>query len=70
MSRITKWEVCVCLIVLLGLMGCSEAEPTKVMEINEMTNLDGTPKGQYPPLSPVLQDTYNRSIPEEVYTVD
>lgn len=70
MTRMMNWKVGVCMMLLLGMMGCSEDEPTKVMEINEMTNLDGTPKGQYPPLSPVLQDTYNRSIPEEVYTVD
>lgn len=71
MPRILNWEVGVCLLLMLGLVGCSEAEPTKVIEINEMNNLDGTIKGQYPPpLSPVLQDVYNRSIPEEVYTVD
>jgi hypothetical protein len=40
------------------------------MEINEITNLDGKAKGQYPPLSPVMQDTYNRSIPDEIYSVD
>ncbi|OMD43007.1 hypothetical protein [Paenibacillus odorifer] len=70
MPKIMKWEVGVCLLLLMVLVGCSEAKPTKVMEINEMTNLDGKPKGQYPPLSPVMQDIYNRSIPEEVYTVD
>ncbi len=70
MSKFLKWEVGVCLLLLMVLGGCSEAKPAKVMEIKEMTNLDGKPKGQYPPLSPVMQDTYNRSIPEEVYSVD
>lgn len=70
MPKILKWKMGVCLILLFGLAGCSETKLTKVIEINEVTNLDGKPKGQYPPLSPVMQDTYNRSIPEEVYSID
>ncbi|OMD87547.1 MULTISPECIES: hypothetical protein [Paenibacillus] len=70
MSKILKWEVGVCLVLLLGVVGCSTVKPAKVIEINEMTNLDGKSKSQYPPLSPVMQDVYNRSIPEEVYSVD
>ncbi|WP_340008637.1 hypothetical protein MHH52_11230 [Paenibacillus sp. FSL K6-0276] len=70
MPKILKWKTGVCLLLLFGLTGCSEAKPTKVMEINEITNFDGKPKGQYPQLSPVMKDTYNRSIPEEVYSVD
>lgn len=70
MPKILKWEVGVSLLLLMFVVGCSEAKPTKVMEINEMTNLDGKAKAQYPPLSPVMQDIYNRSIPEEVYSAD
>jgi hypothetical protein len=70
MPTILKWEVGVCLLLLLGLIGCSEAESPKTIEINETTNLDRKSKGQYGPLSPVLQDVYKRSIPEEVYSVD
>lgn len=70
MNRIVRWEVGVCLLLLLGLLGCSETKPDKVMEINEMTNLDGKPHDMYPPLSPVLQDTYDKAILEDVYSVD
>ncbi|WP_339315664.1 hypothetical protein [Paenibacillus sp. FSL R10-2734] len=70
MPKILKWEVGVCLLLLMIVVGCSEARPAKVMEINELTNLDGKLQGPYPPLSPVMQDTYNRSIAEEVYSVD
>jgi hypothetical protein len=70
MPKILKWEVGACLLLMMFLAGCSEGKPIKVMEINEITNLDGKAKGQYPPLSPVMQDTYNRSIPDEIYSVD
>jgi hypothetical protein len=70
MPKILKWEVVACLLMLLGLMGCSETKAPQTLEINEITNLDRKSKSQYGPLSPVLQDVYKRSIPEEIYSVD
>lgn len=62
-----------CLALLLGLTGCkADYQPPEAVEIHRMTdmdmdvqhnNLDG-------PLSPVMQDVYDRSISTEVYSVE
>lgn len=68
MPRSWKWNVGVCIVMLFLLTGCTEAELPRVMEITPMTRLDGSTQSQYGPQSPVMQDVYNRSIPEEVYS--
>ncbi|QSF46988.1 hypothetical protein [Paenibacillus tianjinensis] len=62
-----------CLALLLGLTGCKTVyQPPEAVEIHRMSdmdmdvqhnNLDG-------PLSPVMQDVYDRSISTEVYSVE
>lgn len=70
MPRTLKWEVGVCILLLLVLTGCAKAQLPRVMEITPMTNLDGNLQNQNGSKSPVMQDVYNRSIPEEVYSAD
>ncbi len=68
MPRTLKWEVGVCILLLFILTSCTKAQLPRVMEIIPMTSLDGGLQSQYSPLSPVMQDVYDRSIPEEVYS--
>lgn len=64
-----KWELLVCILCLMGVTGCTmEAQSPRALEINSMTSLDGGAQSQYGPQSPVMQDVYDRSIPEEVYS--
>ncbi|ASA20994.1 hypothetical protein [Paenibacillus donghaensis] len=64
-----KWGLGVSASLLLVLTGCfpEEQRPT-VTEVETMSNLDGGLGTEYGPYSPVLQDVYDRSIPEEVYS--
>ena len=68
MPRTLKWIMGVCMLLLFVLTGCTKAQFPRVMEITPMTSLDGTLENQYGPKSPVMQDVYDQSIPEEVYS--
>lgn len=69
MSGKLKSKLFVCTLILLGVTGCSMEEQSPwVLEMNSMTTLDGGTQSQYGPQSPVMQDVYDRSIPEEVYS--
>lgn len=66
-----KWELLVCIFCLMGVTGCTmKAQSPSVLEINSMTSLDGGTQSQYGIQSPVMQDVYDRSIPEEVYSAE
>ncbi|SET48695.1 hypothetical protein [Paenibacillus sp. NFR01] len=58
-------------MLLMSLAGCSaESEAPADSEIWDRgtgKSLDG---GAYGPLSPVMSDVYDRSIPAEVYSLD
>lgn len=71
MRRIKIWEAAVCLMLLLTAVGCASSyQAPSVVEIQSMTGLDGKPEGLDSPLSPVLEDVYDRSISTEVYSVE
>lgn len=70
-----KWgAVSALLFLLLGLTGCTMVKQTPgVIEMRQISSLDGglqSPYGPYGPQSPVMQDVYSRSIPDEVYAAD
>ncbi|UQZ36277.1 hypothetical protein C2I18_23775 [Paenibacillus sp. PK3_47] len=59
------------LVLLLGATGCTTSyQAPGYVEIQRMTELDGGPDllQQDRPLSPVMRDVYDRSIPEDVYS--
>ncbi|MBW4083611.1 hypothetical protein [Paenibacillus sp. S150] len=63
-------KAAVCLLVLLGTAGCAAQDQAPgAVEIRRMTDLDGPLDRTDSTLSPVMQDVYDRSIPEEVYSV-
>ncbi|MNH43199.1 hypothetical protein D3C79_1050450 [compost metagenome] len=60
-----------CLALLLGLTGCKASfQPPEAVEIHQMTGMDGKQNSLYGPLSPVMQDVYDRSISAEVYSAE
>ncbi|MHA6532566.1 hypothetical protein [Paenibacillus sp. BAC0078] len=71
MRRISLWEAGVCLLLLLGIAGCTaEDQAPGYMETHRMTGLDAPMDRSGSLLSPVMQDVYDRSIPEEVYSAE
>ncbi|MEC0168848.1 hypothetical protein [Paenibacillus graminis] len=67
--RRNSLQAAVCLLMLLSTAGCAAQDQAPgVVEIHRMTNLDGPLGGTDSTLSPVMQDVYDRSIPEEVYS--
>ncbi|MNI01535.1 hypothetical protein D3C73_543840 [compost metagenome] len=67
--RRNSLQAAVCLLMLLGTAGCAAQDQAPgAVEIHRMTNLDGPLGGTDSTLSPVMQDVYDRSIPEEVYS--
>lgn len=67
-----KWgAVSALLFLLLGLTGCTMVKQTPgVIEMRQISSLDGGLQSPYGPQSPVMQDVYSRSIPDEVYAAD
>lgn len=60
-----------CLALLLGLTGCKAAyQPPEAVDIHQMTDMGGKQNSLYGPLSPVMQDVYDRSISSEVYSAE
>ncbi|WP_310832830.1 hypothetical protein [Paenibacillus pedocola] len=60
-----------CLALLLGLTGCMAAyQAPDAVEIHQMTDMGGKQSSLYGPLSPVMQDVYDRSISTEVYSAE
>ncbi|WP_054940192.1 hypothetical protein [Paenibacillus ihuae] len=59
------------LALLLGLTGCKAAyQPPEAVEIHQMQDMGGRQDSLYGPLSPVMQDVYDRSISSEVYSAE
>jgi hypothetical protein len=59
------------LLLILGISGCSASyQAPKAVEIHQMTDLDGNLDIPYGPLSPVMEDVYDRSISAEVYSAE
>lgn len=68
MRKFTIPAMGLCLALLLGLTGCSATyEAPEAVRIQQMTDLDGKLDS---PLSPVMQDVYDRSISAEVYSAE
>ncbi|KWX79536.1 hypothetical protein AMQ84_06365 [Paenibacillus riograndensis] len=68
--RRNSLQAVVCLLMLLGTAGCAAQDQAPgAVEIHRMTDLEGPLGGTDSTLSPVIQDVYDRSIPEEVYSV-
>jgi len=58
---------------MLVLTGCSKEEQAPVFsEVREMPSMQESfhKDTRNEPLSPVMRDVYNRSIPEDVYSPD
>ncbi|WP_019911536.1 hypothetical protein [Paenibacillus sp. HW567] len=71
MRRISLWEAGVCLLLLLGTAGCAaEDQAPGYMETHRMTDLEAPLDVNDSLMSPVMQDVYDRSIPEEVYSAE
>ncbi|AIQ68455.1 hypothetical protein [Paenibacillus graminis] len=67
--RRNSLQAAACLLMLLSTAGCAAQDQAPgAVEIHRMTNLDGPLGGTDSTLSPVMQDVYDRSIPEEVYS--
>ncbi|CQR55263.1 hypothetical protein [Paenibacillus riograndensis] len=68
--RRNSLQAAACLLMLLGTAGCAAQDQAPgAVEIHRMTDLEGPLGGTDSTLSPVIQDVYDRSIPEEVYSV-
>lgn len=71
MRKFTIPAMGLCLALLLGLTGCSATyEAPEAVRIQQMTDLEGKLDSPYGPLSPVMQDVYDRSISAEVYSAE
>lgn len=69
MSRRVLVKAAVCLLVLMGMAGCAvRDEAPGVVELHRMSDLEGPLNQTDSTLSPVLEDVYGRSIPEDVYS--
>ncbi|OKP80012.1 hypothetical protein A3842_12125 [Paenibacillus sp. P3E] len=69
MSRRLLVRAAVCLLVLMGMAGCAvRDEAPGVVELHRMSDLEGPLNPADNRLSPVLEDVYSRSIPEDVYS--
>lgn len=70
MRKSLVWSGVIGVCVMLGTAGCAAgSEAPGYTGVHKMTGLDGrldTPDGL---ISPVMQDVYDRSIPEEVYSI-
>lgn len=67
--RRNSLQAAACLLMLLSTVGCAAQDQAPgAVEIHRMTGLDGPLGGTDSTLSPVIQDVYDRSIPEEVYS--
>ncbi|MDQ0193102.1 hypothetical protein [Paenibacillus wynnii] len=69
----TRWLSAAFVLLLLVLAGCSKEEQAPVYkELREMPSMKESlhTDTRYEPLTPVMQDVYDRSIPEDVYTAD
>lgn len=73
MRRTAVWSGIIGACLILGITGCTGGgEAPGYTGIHRMTGLDGRPEIPEIPdglISPVMQDVYDRSIPEEVYSV-
>ena len=73
MSKKRGWYLVKFAVLMLVLSGCSKAEQAPAYsELKEMPSMKQSlqPDSRYEPLSPVMQDVYDRSIPEDVYSAD
>lgn len=71
MLKNTGWWLGSFAILLLVLAGCSHEEEAPVYkELREMPAMKNSldSESRYEPLTPVMQDVYDRSIPEDVYS--
>ncbi|WP_379153318.1 hypothetical protein [Paenibacillus sp. sgz5001063] len=69
MRRRLMVEAVFCLLVLVGMAGCTARdEAPGVMELHRMSDLEGPLDRTDSTLSPVLEDVYGLSIPEDVYS--
>ncbi|MRN52544.1 hypothetical protein [Paenibacillus monticola] len=72
MGTKVKWgAVCALLFLLLWITGCVMVKQApSVIEMQQMSSLDGGLQSPYGPQAPVMQDVYSRSIPDNVYSAE
>ncbi|MNP31527.1 hypothetical protein D3C76_1246490 [compost metagenome] len=74
MHKYSKSVTGLCLALLLMPAGCSAVyQAPEAVQIRPVTELGGRPDSLDRldrPVSPVMQDVYDRSIPAEVYSAD
>ncbi|KGE16656.1 hypothetical protein [Paenibacillus wynnii] len=73
MPNKTGWFLATYVFMMLVLAGCSKEEQAPVYtELREMPSMKESlhTDTRYEPLTPVMQDVYDRSIPEDVYSTD
>ncbi|NQX43792.1 hypothetical protein HQN87_00495 [Paenibacillus tritici] len=67
-ARVTLLWIGACLII--GTAGCTAGkEVPEHTGVHRMNELDGSLQSRDGLTSPVMQDVYDRSIPEEVYDI-
>lgn len=70
MCKAAVWSGVIGVCLILGLSGCSAGGEAPVYTgVQRMNGLDGKLDVPDRLISPVMQDVYDRSIPEEVYSV-
>lgn len=69
MRKISVMETGFALILLLSSAGCDATyQAPGAVEVQIMPELESEPLGTESPLSPVIQDVYDLSIPADVYS--